>query len=66
MSLYERYNEFTSGVTTDAEVKEFKDRVSALKREKQALQDQILEANVSTKVNLSEVTANVLRSEGLL
>lgn len=66
LSLYDRYNEFTSGVTTDAEVKEFKDRVSALKREKQALQDQILEANVSTKVNLSEVTANVLRSEGLL
>jgi len=66
MSLYDRFNEFTSGVTTDAEVKEFKDSVSALKREKQALQDQILEANVSTKVNLSEVTANVLRSEGLL
>jgi hypothetical protein len=64
--IYDRYNEIETGLTTEAEVQSYKDTVAKLKREKQALQDQILEANVGTKVNLSETTANVLRTEGLL
>jgi hypothetical protein len=64
--IYDRYSEIETGLTTEVEVQSYKDAVAKFKREKQALQDQILEANVSTKVNLSETTANVLRTEGLL
>lgn len=64
--VYDRYNEVETGLTTEVEIQSYKDAVAKLKREKQALQDQILEANVGTKVNLSDATANVLREAGLL
>jgi hypothetical protein len=40
--------------------------VSDLKKDKQKLQDQVLEANVRNEIVLSEATVKVLQAEGLV
>lgn len=66
-SPYGYSDEVSTTVVTDADLTEFKSRVSHLKKEKQKLQDEILELNVRTELELNDiVVADVLRAEGLL
>lgn len=66
-SVYGYNDEISTTVVIDADITEFKSRVSQLKKEKQKLQDEILEVNVRTEVELNDiVVTDVLRAEGLL
>jgi len=64
--IYDRYNEITTGVATDASNQSFKDALAAHKREKQRLQDAVLEANVRNEIIIDAMTENTLRTEGLI
>lgn len=66
-SPYGYSDEITTTVVSDADLGEFKTRIAQLKKEKQKLQDEILEVNVRTEVDLNDiVVTDVLRAEGLL
>ena len=64
--LYRHSNGVETGVFTADEIAGAKTALAELKKSKQALQDQLLELNVSTTVNLSEKSVIVLQQEGLL
>ena len=65
--VYGYKDEILSSVLTEADIANFKARVSELKKEKQKLQDEILSINVKTEVELNDVVVtNVLHAEGLL
>jgi hypothetical protein len=55
----------TSVLTKEA-LAAYKARVAELKRDKQKLQDAVLEANVRTEIALSEPTVKTLQAEGLV
>lgn len=55
----------TSVFTAD-DIAAFKARVASLKKQKQVLQDEVLEANVRNDVTLTEATVKILQSEGLV
>lgn len=66
----DRYSYMSSDVTTTiftkAEVEEYKRTVADLKRQKQRLQDVLLELNVQTEITLDEETANFLERADIL
>lgn len=64
--IYDRYNEITTGIATDASNQSFKEALAAHKREKQRLQDAVLEANVRNEIVIDSMTENTLRIEGLI
>lgn len=64
--LYDRYSELSTGVATEANNQSFKEAVAAHKREKQRLQDLVLEANVRNEIIIDAMTENTLRTEGLI
>lgn len=64
--LYRSASGVETGVFTEAEVAAAKVELADLKKLKQALQDQLLEANVHSVIALSEKSVIVLQQEGLL
>jgi hypothetical protein len=56
----------TTGVLTQVEVQMFVDLVAKTKKEKQALQDNLLELNVRTEIELSAETVDALTAEKIL
>lgn len=56
----------TTSVLTKADLAGFKKIAGDLKKQKQRLQDEILEANVRTEIVVDETTCNTLRLEGLI
>jgi hypothetical protein len=64
--VYDRYNEVSTGLATEVSSQSYKEIVAANKREKQRMQDAILEANVRTEITLDSVTETTLQSEGLI
>lgn len=61
------YNsDVNTSVLTSNDVNEFRGKVALFKKEKQRLQDKLLELNVSTKITLSTKAVAVLEKEGLL
>lgn len=64
--LYGYNDTVNSGVFTAEDIAEFKKTVSDLKKSKQQLQDQILELNVRTEIELSNETVATLQAEGLI
>ena len=64
--LYRHSNGVDTGVFTEAEIAKSKAEVAELKKRKQALQDRLLELNVSTSIELSEKSVIVLQQEGLV
>lgn len=56
----------TSSILVDAEIKRFQDRVKKLKRDKQAVQDRLLDLNVKTEIELSGDHIKTLQENGLL
>ena len=64
--LYGRYDTIDTGIFTKEEVEEFKRTVADLKRQKQKLQDTLLELNVQTEIELDEETARFLERADIL
>ena len=61
-----RRDDVTTSVFTKAEVEEYKRTVAGLKRQKQKLQDTLLELNVQTEIQLDEETARFLERADIL
>jgi hypothetical protein len=65
-SIYGYSNTVGTGVLTSEQVTAFKAEQLALKKDKQKLNDEVLELNVRTEIALSDETVAVLTSEGLV
>jgi hypothetical protein len=59
-------DEITTSIFTEPEVDSFKRSVAEFKRQKQKLQDRLLELNVQTEIELSENVVNSLNSVDIL
>lgn len=59
-------DDVTTTIFTKAEVEEYKRTVADLKRQKQKLQDVLLELNVQTEITLDEETARFLEKADIL
>ena len=64
--LYGRYDTIDTGIFTKEEVEGFKRTVGDLKRQKQKLQDTLLELNIQTEIQLDEETARFLERADIL
>ena len=64
--MYGRYDTIDTGIFTKEEVEEFKRTVADLKRQKQKLQDTLLELNVQTEITLDDETATFLERADIL
>jgi hypothetical protein len=64
--LYGRYDTVETGVFTKEEIEDFKRTVADLKRQKQKLQDTLLELNVRTEIQLDEETVRFLERADIL
>jgi hypothetical protein len=56
----------TTTIFTEAEIEQFRKDAASAKREKQKLQDQLLELNVQTEIELTEGTAVFLKTADIL
>jgi hypothetical protein len=65
-SLYGYSDTVGTGVLSQTQVDAFKAEQLALKKDKQKLNDEVLELNVRTEIALSDETVAVLTSEGLV
>ena len=65
-SIYGYSDTVGTGVLSQAQVDAFKAEQLALKKDKQKLNDEVLELNVRTEVVLSDETVAVLTNEGLV
>lgn len=64
--LYGRYDTVDTGIFRKDEIEVFKSNVADLKRQKQKLQDALLELNVQTEIELDEETARFLERADIL
>ena len=65
-SVYGRQTEVSTGVFSDEAFKAFKTTVLKLKKEKQKLQDKVLELNIKTEIELPEDVVAILKAEDLV
>lgn len=65
-SVYGRQSEVTTGVFSDEAIKVFKSTVLQLKKDKQKLQDKVLELNIKTEIELPESVVTILKAEDLV
>jgi hypothetical protein len=56
----------TSGVLTQDQINELKAGILALKKEKQTINDEVLELNIRTEITLTKEVVDTLKAEGLL
>lgn len=67
LALYgDRYNNVDTGVVSEVDVAAAKAELKALKRERQALNDKLLQLNVNTLIQLTDATKLTLQEEGLI
>jgi hypothetical protein len=64
--LYGYSDTVSTGVLASAQVTAFKDELLALKKDKQKLNDQVLELNVRTEITLGDHAVQLLTQEGLI
>ena len=64
--MYGRSDTVDTGIFTKAEVEEYKRTVAELKRQKQKLQDTLLELNIQTEIQLDVETARFLERADIL
>lgn len=64
--LYGYHDDVTTGLFFDSDLEGFKAIVKDLKKAKQKLQDEVLELNVRTEIEVSEDVASLLAQEGLV
>lgn len=65
-AYYGRNEEVSTSIFTTEQVENFKQVLANAKKQKQKLQDELLEANVRTEVALSEQTVATLTKENIL
>jgi uncharacterized protein YdcH (DUF465 family) len=65
-SLYGRDDTVSTGVIGAEQVAQAKTEISNLKKQKQKLNDEVLELNIKTEIPLSEDVVTTLQAEGLL
>ena len=63
---YYRTTEVSTSVLNSQEIENFRSTVANYKKAKQRLQDEVLESNVRTEIELSEETVQVLTRERIL
>ena len=56
----------TTGVLTQAQLDQYKVDMSALKKEKQSINDKVLELNIRTEIELTDDLVKILQSEQLV
>jgi hypothetical protein len=61
-----RHNAVTTSIFTEEEIEDFKHNAAEFKREKQRIQDLLLELNVQTEILLDEDTATFLQKADIL
>lgn len=66
MRLYGDIDEVKTTVLYDGDLQKFKQEVMSLKKQKQALNDDILELNIKTEIELSRQTVVILQTEDLI
>lgn len=64
--LYGYDDTISTGVLVEAQASAFKSEQLGLKKEKQKINDEVLELNVRTEITIGEITRSVLEQEGLL
>lgn len=65
-SLYGRDDIVITTVIGEDQLKQIRDEIKNLKKQKQKLNDEILELNIKTEIPLSDDVVNTLTAEGLL
>lgn len=65
-TYYGRNEEVSTSIFTTEQVEKFKQSLASAKKQKQKLQDELLEANVRTEITLSEQTVATLTKENIL
>jgi uncharacterized protein YdcH (DUF465 family) len=65
-SLYGYHDHVSTSVLTAEQIVQVKEEVKNLKKQKQKLNDEILELNIKTEIPLSEDTVQTLQAEGLI
>ncbi len=65
-NIYGRSEEVITTVVTEDDIKSFKNQLVTAKKQKQKLQDEILELNVRTEIQLSDSEVQTLQQEGIL
>lgn len=65
-SIYGYNDNVATGLFSEGDLAVFKTAVKDMKKQKQKLQDEVLELNVRTEIEISEATATVLTAEGLV
>mgnify|MGYP003353755186 CR=1 FL=1 len=64
--LYGRHSELTTSILEKVDIEAFARKVAEAKRNKQQLQDRLLEINVRTEITLDAMTEATLSTTGLL
>ncbi len=64
--LYGYNDNVATGLFTDADLEVFRKAVKEMKKQKQKIQDEVLELNVRTEIEVSDAVAQVLTIEGLV
>ena len=59
-------SEVSTSIFADSDLETFRNNLSLAKKKKQALQDQLLEVNVRTTIELATSTVEVLKAEDIL
>jgi uncharacterized protein YdcH (DUF465 family) len=65
-SLYGNNDTVTTGILSKEQIHQAKTEILNLKKQKQKLNDEILELNIKTEIPLSDDTVALLKTEGLL
>jgi hypothetical protein len=65
-SIYGRDETVSTSVIGQEQLKQIRDEIKNLKKQKQKINDEILELNIKTEIPLSDDTASVLQAEGIL
>lgn len=64
--LYGYNDTVATGVLTQAQIDQFKADLSALKKEKQSINDKVLELNIRTEIELIDEVVQILQAEQLV
>lgn len=65
-SLYGRDEVVTTSVISELQLKQIREEIKNLKKQKQKINDEVLELNIKTEIPLSDDVVNTLTNEGLI
>jgi len=64
--MYMRDESVTTGVLTDVQIENYQAEMRVWKKEKQSINDKVLELNVRTEIELDEQVVDILTTQGLV